>query len=222
MLLVVAQVAVAAVTMCSCVGCHTGLAKEARGQPRQPTSTPPTPMPTPAPSAQRRPTCPPKKSKASRRRLPTVQVRPASIGVMSSFRSLPAQACRGRGGGGGGGEGRRGGPSRGWQGVRLAGATARGVKRQASPAPPPRMACARPKPAQAPPYRRTTTTTARRRGRRPRRTVQAEAGLEAEGVAGSQAAQPHPPVSHQRLCELHGPVAGDGQLKAVLAGVPAV
>ncbi len=36
------------------------------------------------------PTSPPRKSKASRRRLPTVQVRPASMGVRSSFRSLPA------------------------------------------------------------------------------------------------------------------------------------
>lgn len=34
-------------------------------------------------------TAPPRKSKASRRRLPTVQVSPASTGVMSSFRSLP-------------------------------------------------------------------------------------------------------------------------------------
>jgi len=35
-------------------------------------------------------TSPPRKSHASRRRLPIVQVRPASTGVISSFRSLPA------------------------------------------------------------------------------------------------------------------------------------
>ena len=34
---------------------------------------------------------PPRKSQASRRRLPMVQVSPASTGVMSSFRSLPSE-----------------------------------------------------------------------------------------------------------------------------------
>ena len=43
------------------------------------------------------PTWPPRKSNASRRRLPTVHARPASIGVRSSFRSLPATGeCAGK------------------------------------------------------------------------------------------------------------------------------
>ena len=53
------------------------------------------------------------------------------------------------------------------------------------------------------------------------RTVEAEAGLQAQRVPRAQAAQPHLRVGHQLLCDADRAVVRDGQLKAVLAGVPA-
>ena len=51
-------------------------------------------------------------------------------------------------------------------------------------------------------------------------TVEAEAGLQAQRVAGAEAAQAHALVAHQGGRELHRMVIGDGELEAVLTRVP--
>lgn len=53
------------------------------------------------------------------------------------------------------------------------------------------------------------------------RTIQAEAGLQAQRVARAQAAQADLRVRHQLLRNLQRPVARDGQLEAVFTRVPA-
>ena len=52
-------------------------------------------------------------------------------------------------------------------------------------------------------------------------TVQAQTGLKPQGVASSKASQLELVRLHQSLCQLHCIVVGDGDLKAILACVPA-
>ena len=67
----------------------------------------------------------------------------------------------------------------------------------------------------------TTSTTNTASARPALLTVQAQPRLEAQGVAGAQPAQTHALVRVQRVAHLNRLLIGDGQLKAVLAGVPA-
>ena len=52
------------------------------------------------------------------------------------------------------------------------------------------------------------------------RTVEAEPGFQAQGVARAQAAQAVARVLQQLLRQLHGALVWHADLKAVLAGVP--
>ena len=53
-----------------------------------------------------------------------------------------------------------------------------------------------------------------------RRTVEAEAGFQAQGVARAQAAQAVARVLQQLLCQLHRALVRHADLESVLAGVP--